>query len=75
MKQNKKYKFILFICKQFFQINLINESNLTVSLPDGWLVRLSNDLKAPFNISASNLNKLVGGPDRTQCYISGNLFY
>lgn len=56
------------------KINLINESNLTVSLPDGWLVRLSNDLKAPFNISASNLNKLVGGPDRTQCYISALYF-
>lgn len=52
----------------------MNESNVTVSLPDGWLVRLSNDLKAPFNITASNLNKLVGGPDRTQCYISGKSF-
>lgn len=70
----KKNKFFItfFFC---FKFNLLNKSNSTILLPDGWLVRLSNDLKAPFNISASNLNKLVGGPDRTQCYISGKFFF
>ncbi|KAL3091738.1 hypothetical protein niasHT_024320 [Heterodera trifolii] len=43
-------------------------------LPEGWLIRLSYDLKMPFNITSSNLNRLVGGPDRTQCYVSALYF-
>lgn len=43
-------------------------------LADGWLIRLSYDLKMPFNASASNLSRLVGGPDRTHCYVSSLYF-
>uniref|UniRef100_A0A914H0C3 Potassium voltage-gated channel protein eag n=1 Tax=Globodera rostochiensis TaxID=31243 RepID=A0A914H0C3_GLORO len=43
-------------------------------LAEGWLIRLSYDLKMPFNITSSTLNRLVGGPDRTQCYVSALYF-
>ncbi|VDM76943.1 unnamed protein product [Strongylus vulgaris] len=39
-------------------------------LPDGWLSRLANDLKSPYNINLSNRTRLVGGPSRTSSYIS-----
>ncbi|CAK5046499.1 unnamed protein product [Meloidogyne enterolobii] len=44
------------------------------TLADGWLIRLSYDLKMPFNSSASNLSRLVGGPDKTHCYVSSLYF-
>ena len=40
-------------------------------MPDGWLLRLSNDLKSPFNFTASSRTRIVGGPDKHSCYISG----
>lgn len=39
-------------------------------IPDGWLFRLANDLKSPYNINLSNKTKLVGGPSRSASYIS-----
>uniref|UniRef100_A0A1I7XM98 PAC domain-containing protein n=1 Tax=Heterorhabditis bacteriophora TaxID=37862 RepID=A0A1I7XM98_HETBA len=39
-------------------------------LPDGWLFRLANDLKSPYNINLSNRTRLIGGPSRTSSYIS-----
>ncbi|KAK6055005.1 transporter, cation channel family protein [Cooperia oncophora] len=44
-------------------------------LPDGWLFRLANDLKSPYNINLSNRTRLVGGPSRTSSYISCEFFY
>lgn len=41
-------------------------------LGDSWLVRLANDLRLPFNFTGSN--RLEGGPDKTQCYISALYF-
>ena len=41
-----------------------------MTVPDGWLIRLSNDMKAPFNFNASTRNVIVGGPDKGACYIS-----
>ncbi|VDK50778.1 unnamed protein product [Cylicostephanus goldi] len=43
-------------------------------LPEGWLFRLANDLKAPYNINMSNRTRLVGGPSRTSSYISSLYF-
>ncbi|ETN69680.1 cyclic nucleotide-binding domain protein [Necator americanus] len=43
-------------------------------LPDGWLFRLANDLKSPYNINLSNGTRLVGGPSRTSSYISSLYF-
>uniref|UniRef100_A0A7I4Z0N3 Potassium voltage-gated channel protein eag n=1 Tax=Haemonchus contortus TaxID=6289 RepID=A0A7I4Z0N3_HAECO len=43
-------------------------------LPDGWLFRLANDLKSPYNINLSNRTRLVGGPSRTSSYISSLYF-
>uniref|UniRef100_A0A915DA47 Cyclic nucleotide-binding domain-containing protein n=1 Tax=Ditylenchus dipsaci TaxID=166011 RepID=A0A915DA47_9BILA len=54
--------------KQKFNLAIHN-----ITTADGWLIRLSNDLRAPFH-SDSNLNRLVGGPDRTTCYISALYF-
>lgn len=42
--------------------------------PDGWLMKLAVEMKAPFNFSASSIDRLVGGPDKTQCYTSGRRF-
>ncbi|KAK0411630.1 hypothetical protein QR680_005757 [Steinernema hermaphroditum] len=43
-------------------------------LPDGWLIRLSHDLKAPYNFTASDRSKLVGGPSKGSAYISALYF-
>ncbi|CAB3397957.1 unnamed protein product [Caenorhabditis bovis] len=43
-------------------------------LPDGWLWKLSNDLRQPYNVTMSNRSTLVGGPSRTSAYIS-SLYY
>uniref|UniRef100_A0AC34FK82 Ion transport domain-containing protein n=1 Tax=Panagrolaimus sp. ES5 TaxID=591445 RepID=A0AC34FK82_9BILA len=43
-------------------------------IPDGWLLRLSNDLKSPFNFTASSRTRIVGGPDKSSCYISALYF-
>ncbi|KJH45596.1 cyclic nucleotide-binding domain protein [Dictyocaulus viviparus] len=42
--------------------------------PDGWLFRLANDLKSPYNTNLSNRTRLVGGPSRTSSYISCKFF-
>ncbi|KAI6225500.1 PAS fold and Ion transport and Cyclic nucleotide-binding domain containing protein [Aphelenchoides fujianensis] len=42
--------------------------------PDGWLMKLSNDLKMPFNLTASTDTKLIGGPDKAHSYISALYF-
>ncbi|KAE9415870.1 hypothetical protein Angca_006949 [Angiostrongylus cantonensis] len=42
--------------------------------PDGWLFRLANDLKSPYNINLSNRTRLVGGPSRTILSISALYF-
>ncbi|KAI6237630.1 PAS fold and Ion transport and Cyclic nucleotide-binding domain containing protein [Aphelenchoides besseyi] len=42
--------------------------------PDGWLMKLSNDLKMPFNLTASTDTRLVGGPDKAHSYISSLYF-
>ncbi|PAV61446.1 hypothetical protein WR25_01783 isoform A [Diploscapter pachys] len=44
------------------------------NLPDGWLFRLANDLKTPYNLSISNKTRLAGGPTRTSAYISSLYF-
>ncbi|CAI4222992.1 unnamed protein product [Auanema sp. JU1783] len=41
---------------------------------DGWLFKLANDLKSPYNLTASNKTRLVGGPTRTSSYISSLYF-
>nr|AAD28468.1 EAG K+ channel EGL-2 [Caenorhabditis elegans] len=45
-----------------------------LALPDGWLWKLSNDLRQHYNIPLSNKTTLVGGPSRTSAYIS-SLYY
>uniref|UniRef100_A0A1I8BEB9 Potassium voltage-gated channel protein eag n=1 Tax=Meloidogyne hapla TaxID=6305 RepID=A0A1I8BEB9_MELHA len=52
------------------KFHFLNEQTLA----DGWLIRLSYDLKMPFNSSASNLSRLIGGPDKTHCYVSSLYF-
>lgn len=42
--------------------------------PDSWLIKLSNDLRMPFNFPNSTSSKLVGGPDRVNAYISALYF-
>lgn len=44
------------------------------SRPDNWLIKLSNDLKMPFNLSASTDSRLSGGPDKAHSYISALYF-
>uniref|UniRef100_A0A914CJQ5 Uncharacterized protein n=1 Tax=Acrobeloides nanus TaxID=290746 RepID=A0A914CJQ5_9BILA len=44
------------------------------SLPDNWLITLSNTLKSPYNFTASERHKLVGGPDKTSTYVSSLYF-
>ncbi|VDL83908.1 unnamed protein product, partial [Nippostrongylus brasiliensis] len=50
------------------------EMDNPLSIPDGWLFRLANDLKSPYNINLSNRTRLVGGPSRTSSYISSLYF-
>ncbi|KAI6190385.1 PAS fold and Ion transport and Cyclic nucleotide-binding domain containing protein [Aphelenchoides bicaudatus] len=42
--------------------------------PDNWLIKLSNDLKMPFNLTASTDSRLVGGPDKAHSYVSALYF-
>ncbi|CAD5232713.1 unnamed protein product [Bursaphelenchus xylophilus] len=42
--------------------------------PDSWLMKLSNDLKMPFNFANSTSARLVGGPDRVNAYMSALYF-
>lgn len=42
--------------------------------PDNWLIKLSNDLKMPFNLTASTDTRLVGGPDKAHSYVSALYF-
>lgn len=44
-----------------------------LGLADGWLWKLSNDLRQPYNVSLSNKTTLIGGPSRTSAYISCEL--
>ena len=79
MNSNKRFvvgfNVLALECIFLLQFAMINDS-MALPQADGWLYKLARELKTPFDDNESKLAaKLIGGPDRTQCYISCNKSY